>query len=70
MATIGDFDPLNSSVPATKIEVTVSCREKEQKETQRAAQPLIWTLAVFLSTAVPSRLQTWPFILILNNELT
>uniref|UniRef100_A0A3B4Y2P5 Copine-9-like n=1 Tax=Seriola lalandi dorsalis TaxID=1841481 RepID=A0A3B4Y2P5_SERLL len=26
MATIGDFDPLNSTVPATKIEVTVSCR--------------------------------------------
>ncbi|KAG7229482.1 hypothetical protein INR49_031903 [Caranx melampygus] len=25
MATIGDFDPLNSTVPATKIEVTVSC---------------------------------------------
>uniref|UniRef100_A0A3Q2TJ88 Copine family member 9 n=1 Tax=Fundulus heteroclitus TaxID=8078 RepID=A0A3Q2TJ88_FUNHE len=26
MATIGDFDPLNSAVPATKIEITVSCR--------------------------------------------
>lgn len=26
MATIGDFDPLNSTVPATKIEITVSCR--------------------------------------------
>uniref|UniRef100_A0A3B4FJ79 Copine family member 9 n=1 Tax=Pundamilia nyererei TaxID=303518 RepID=A0A3B4FJ79_9CICH len=26
MATIGDFDPLNSIVPATKIEITVSCR--------------------------------------------
>uniref|UniRef100_A0A8C7JTG8 Copine family member 9 n=1 Tax=Oncorhynchus kisutch TaxID=8019 RepID=A0A8C7JTG8_ONCKI len=26
MATIGDFDPLNSTVPATKIELTVSCR--------------------------------------------
>ncbi|KAM7402753.1 hypothetical protein PAMP_017966 [Pampus punctatissimus] len=25
MATIGDFDPLNSTVPATKIEITVSC---------------------------------------------
>ncbi|CAB1459032.1 unnamed protein product [Pleuronectes platessa] len=28
MATIGDFDPLNSIVPATKIEVTVSCRSE------------------------------------------
>uniref|UniRef100_A0A3Q0QVK1 Copine family member 9 n=1 Tax=Amphilophus citrinellus TaxID=61819 RepID=A0A3Q0QVK1_AMPCI len=28
MATIGDFDPLNSTVPATKIEITVSCRNK------------------------------------------
>uniref|UniRef100_A0A3P9BE73 Copine family member 9 n=1 Tax=Maylandia zebra TaxID=106582 RepID=A0A3P9BE73_9CICH len=26
MATIGDFDPLNSIVPATKIEITASCR--------------------------------------------
>uniref|UniRef100_A0A3Q3WDF4 C2 domain-containing protein n=1 Tax=Mola mola TaxID=94237 RepID=A0A3Q3WDF4_MOLML len=26
MATIRDFDPLNSTVPATKIEITVSCR--------------------------------------------
>uniref|UniRef100_A0A8C7YBN3 Copine family member IX n=1 Tax=Oryzias sinensis TaxID=183150 RepID=A0A8C7YBN3_9TELE len=26
MASIGDFDPLNTRVPATKIEVTVSCR--------------------------------------------
>lgn len=26
MASIGDFDPLNTSVPATKVEITVSCR--------------------------------------------
>lgn len=26
MASIGEFDPLNTRVPATKIEVTVSCR--------------------------------------------
>ncbi|MED6247728.1 hypothetical protein ATANTOWER_014870 [Ataeniobius toweri] len=25
MASIGDFDPLNSSIPATKVEITVSC---------------------------------------------
>uniref|UniRef100_A0A8D3D9R3 Copine family member 9 n=1 Tax=Scophthalmus maximus TaxID=52904 RepID=A0A8D3D9R3_SCOMX len=31
MATIGDFDPLNSTVPATKIEVTVSCSTKNPK---------------------------------------
>ncbi|KAM9506920.1 copine-9-like [Salvelinus alpinus] len=27
MASIGEFDPLNNIVPATKIEVTVSCRD-------------------------------------------
>ncbi|TKS77062.1 hypothetical protein D9C73_011153 [Collichthys lucidus] len=27
MASIGEFDPLNTRVPATKIEVTVSCRK-------------------------------------------
>lgn len=26
MASIGDFDPLNASIPATKVEITVSCR--------------------------------------------
>ncbi|MEQ2280068.1 hypothetical protein AMECASPLE_015931 [Ameca splendens] len=25
MASIGDFDPLNPSIPATKVEITVSC---------------------------------------------
>uniref|UniRef100_A0A3P8SLV2 Copine 8 n=1 Tax=Amphiprion percula TaxID=161767 RepID=A0A3P8SLV2_AMPPE len=25
MASIGDFDPLNASIPATKVEITVSC---------------------------------------------
>jgi len=26
MATTGDFDPLNATIPATKVEITVSCR--------------------------------------------
>lgn len=26
MASIGEFDPLNASIPATKVEITVSCR--------------------------------------------
>lgn len=26
MASIGDIDPLNPSIPATKVEITVSCR--------------------------------------------
>ena len=26
MASIGDFDPLNAAIPATKVEITVSCR--------------------------------------------
>jgi hypothetical protein len=26
MATVCDFDPITGSIPATKVEITVSCR--------------------------------------------
>lgn len=26
MASIGEFDPLTAAIPATKVEITVSCR--------------------------------------------
>uniref|UniRef100_A0A8C7EZ76 Copine family member 9 n=1 Tax=Oncorhynchus kisutch TaxID=8019 RepID=A0A8C7EZ76_ONCKI len=39
MATIGDFDPLNSTVPATKIEVTVSCRNLLNMDTFSKSDP-------------------------------
>ncbi|XP_027014972.1 copine-9 isoform X1 [Tachysurus fulvidraco] len=41
MATIGDFDPLNSSVPATKIEVTVSCRNLLDVDTFSKSDPVV-----------------------------
>uniref|UniRef100_A0A3P8Y787 C2 domain-containing protein n=1 Tax=Esox lucius TaxID=8010 RepID=A0A3P8Y787_ESOLU len=40
MATIGDFDPLNSTVPATKIEVTVSCRNLLDMDTFSKSDPV------------------------------
>uniref|UniRef100_A0A3B4FF91 Copine family member 9 n=1 Tax=Pundamilia nyererei TaxID=303518 RepID=A0A3B4FF91_9CICH len=39
MATIGDFDPLNSIVPATKIEITVSCRNLLDMDTFSKSDP-------------------------------
>uniref|UniRef100_A0A3B3TGG1 Copine family member 9 n=1 Tax=Paramormyrops kingsleyae TaxID=1676925 RepID=A0A3B3TGG1_9TELE len=39
MASIGDFDPLRSSVPATKIEVTVSCRNLLDMDTFSKSDP-------------------------------
>uniref|UniRef100_A0A8C4IRQ6 Copine family member 9 n=1 Tax=Dicentrarchus labrax TaxID=13489 RepID=A0A8C4IRQ6_DICLA len=39
MATIGDFDPLNSTVPATKIEITVSCRNLLDMDTFSKSDP-------------------------------
>uniref|UniRef100_A0A672YG99 C2 domain-containing protein n=1 Tax=Sphaeramia orbicularis TaxID=375764 RepID=A0A672YG99_9TELE len=39
MATIGEFDPLNSTVPATKIEVTVSCRNLLDMDTFSKSDP-------------------------------
>ncbi|XP_018616252.1 copine-9-like isoform X1 [Scleropages formosus] len=41
MASIGDFDPLNSSVPATKIEVTVSCRNLLDMDTFSKSDPVV-----------------------------
>uniref|UniRef100_A0A3Q1G951 Copine-8 n=1 Tax=Acanthochromis polyacanthus TaxID=80966 RepID=A0A3Q1G951_9TELE len=41
MATIGEFDPLNSTVPATKIEVTVSCRNLLDMDTFSKSDPVV-----------------------------
>ncbi|XP_034528857.1 copine-8 [Notolabrus celidotus] len=40
MATIGDFDPLNASIPATKVEITVSCRNLLDMDTFSKSDPL------------------------------
>uniref|UniRef100_A0A4W4G7I1 C2 domain-containing protein n=1 Tax=Electrophorus electricus TaxID=8005 RepID=A0A4W4G7I1_ELEEL len=39
MATIGDFDPLNAAVPATKVEMTVSCRNLLDRDTFSKSDP-------------------------------
>ncbi|XP_072540721.1 copine-9-like [Salminus brasiliensis] len=41
MASIGDFDPLHSTVPATKIEVTVSCRSLLDMDTFSKSDPVV-----------------------------
>ncbi|XP_029287074.1 copine-9-like isoform X1 [Cottoperca gobio] len=41
MATIGDFDPLNSTVPATKIEISVSCRNLLDMDTFSKSDPVV-----------------------------
>ncbi|XP_066520712.1 copine-9-like [Hoplias malabaricus] len=41
MASIGDFDPLHSTVPATKIEVTVSCRGLLDMDTFSKSDPVV-----------------------------
>ncbi|XP_077458444.1 copine-8-like isoform X3 [Stigmatopora argus] len=41
MATIGEFDPLNTRVPATKIEVTVSCRSLLDVDTFSKSDPVV-----------------------------
>ncbi|XP_026872575.1 copine-9 isoform X2 [Electrophorus electricus] len=41
MASIGDFDPLHSTVPATKIEVTVSCRHLLDMDTFSKSDPVV-----------------------------
>ncbi|KAM9445060.1 copine-9 isoform 2-T2 [Clarias gariepinus] len=41
MASIGEFDPLNTSVPATKIEVTVSCRNLLDVDTFSKSDPVV-----------------------------
>ncbi|XP_068611523.1 copine-8 isoform X2 [Brachionichthys hirsutus] len=40
MASVGDFDPLNPSVPATKVEITVSCRNLLDMDTFSKSDPL------------------------------
>uniref|UniRef100_A0A3B4XFY8 Copine 8 n=1 Tax=Seriola lalandi dorsalis TaxID=1841481 RepID=A0A3B4XFY8_SERLL len=39
MASIGDFDPLNASIPATKVEITVSCRNLLDRDTFSKSDP-------------------------------
>ncbi|XP_041130094.1 copine-9-like [Polyodon spathula] len=41
MASIGEFDPLTSSVPATKIEITVSCRNLLDMDTFSKSDPVV-----------------------------
>lgn len=41
MASIGEFDPLNSTVPATKIEITVSCRNLLDVDTFSRSAPVV-----------------------------
>ncbi|KAM6985965.1 copine-8 [Aplochiton taeniatus] len=40
MAMIGDFDPLNASIPATKVEITVSCRNLLDRDTFSKSDPI------------------------------
>uniref|UniRef100_A0A3Q3W516 C2 domain-containing protein n=1 Tax=Mola mola TaxID=94237 RepID=A0A3Q3W516_MOLML len=39
MASIGDFETLNASIPATKVEITVSCRNLLDKDTFSKSDP-------------------------------
>ncbi|XP_069824854.1 copine-9 isoform X1 [Dendropsophus ebraccatus] len=41
MASIGDFDPVHTSVPATKIEITVSCRNLLDMDTFSKSDPVV-----------------------------
>ncbi|XP_024138119.1 copine-8 isoform X2 [Oryzias melastigma] len=40
MASIGDIDPLNPSIPATKVEITVSCRNLLDMDTFSKSDPI------------------------------
>ncbi|XP_077400112.1 copine-8 isoform X1 [Vanacampus margaritifer] len=40
MASIGDFDPLNASIPATKVEITVSGRNLLDRDTFSKSDPI------------------------------
>ncbi|XP_019732671.1 copine-8 isoform X1 [Hippocampus comes] len=40
MPSIGDFDPLNASIPATKVEITVSCRNLLDRDTFSKSDPI------------------------------
>uniref|UniRef100_A0A8C6UXC4 Copine 8 n=1 Tax=Neogobius melanostomus TaxID=47308 RepID=A0A8C6UXC4_9GOBI len=39
MASIGEFDPLNATIPATKVEITVSCRNLLDRDTFSKSDP-------------------------------
>uniref|UniRef100_A0A8D3BT49 Copine-8-like n=1 Tax=Scophthalmus maximus TaxID=52904 RepID=A0A8D3BT49_SCOMX len=39
MASTGNFDPLNASIPATKVEITVSCRNLLDRDTFSKSDP-------------------------------
>ncbi|XP_072530319.1 copine-8 isoform X2 [Salminus brasiliensis] len=40
MAAIGDFDPLSAAIPATKVEITVSCRNLLDRDTFSKSDPI------------------------------
>lgn len=40
MASTGNFDPLNASIPATKVEITVSCRNLLDRDTFSKSDPI------------------------------
>ncbi|XP_037540821.1 copine-5 isoform X1 [Nematolebias whitei] len=40
-ATVCDFDPMSGSIPATKVEITVSCRNLLDKDTFSKSDPLV-----------------------------
>ncbi|XP_032895492.1 copine-8 isoform X1 [Amblyraja radiata] len=40
MASIGDFDPLHANIPATKVEISVSCRKLLDRDTFSKSDPL------------------------------
>uniref|UniRef100_A0A3B3Z6K8 C2 domain-containing protein n=1 Tax=Periophthalmus magnuspinnatus TaxID=409849 RepID=A0A3B3Z6K8_9GOBI len=52
MASIGEFDPLNTRVPATKIEVTVSCRSLLDVDTFSKSDPGMYISLTFGRTEV------------------
>ncbi|XP_028438869.1 copine-5-like isoform X1 [Perca flavescens] len=40
-ATVCDFDPISGSIPATKVEITVSCRDLLDRDTFSKSDPLV-----------------------------
>uniref|UniRef100_UPI00398E4504 copine-8 isoform X3 n=1 Tax=Pristiophorus japonicus TaxID=55135 RepID=UPI00398E4504 len=40
MASIGDFDPLHANIPATKVEITISCRNLLDRDTFSKSDPI------------------------------
>uniref|UniRef100_A0A8C5HZN7 Copine-8 n=1 Tax=Gouania willdenowi TaxID=441366 RepID=A0A8C5HZN7_GOUWI len=52
MASIGDFDPLNTSIPATKVEITVSCRNLLDRDTFSKSDPMFFSFVQFGRTEV------------------